>query len=157
MLYCKNCKRIFEGENKKCKCKQKYIINSKLSPDIPVYLTTAVGFEKDRICAALKDAKVPFEEKLVKKSYGALPVISGTTNSDINIYVPYEFLDEAEDIIMGVCTNLDKNEQNATQIDDYNSPRNKLIRIISLILFFIMLWAVVAGTDAVMNWIKSLF
>lgn len=157
MLYCKNCKKIYEDNNKKCKCKEKYIVKSEPQANDPVYLITSTGFERQRITAALKDYKIPFEEKLVKKSSGTLPIISGDTNSDINIYVPYEFLQQAQDIVIGICADSDKNEQNNTQIDDYNSSRNKFIRAISIVLFFIMLWVVVAGTDAIIAWVKSLF
>ncbi len=154
MIYCNKCKKIYKDESEHCKCKDKFKQKSEPLADDIVFLVSCYGFDLDRTKAALEDAKIPYQLKLVKNSSGTLPVITGASNSQTNIYVPYEFLSRAEDIVMGIFASKDKTYQE--DLFDYDSRKNKLIRSVSLVLFLIMMFAVVTGTDSIMRWIKYL-
>ncbi len=155
MLYCKKCKHLFEDNKKTCKCKDKFLSNMPPNADEPIFLVTVDSYDYDRIQAALDDASIPYQTKFVDKSSGTLPVISGKTNSDMNIFVPYEFLEKAEDICKGII--IDDEEKSKINIQELDTRKNKFVRFISFVLFLIMIWIVVAGTDAIMLWLKSLF
>lgn len=170
MKYCKNCGKILEQDNEKCFCRKKgEIINSEPAKDFPVVAIRASGFEKERICAALGDDKIPYSIRIAQKQFSS-NAVTGSSNADYDILVPYGFYFEAVKLLVGINAlkmneaqlealekNLIKNKQDEFDIEDYYSTKNKVIRMISVVLVLAIMAGVVLGVDAVMAIIKGFF
>lgn len=170
MKYCKNCGRIIDDSIQKCpSCKNGKIVNGEPEKNFPVVAVSASGFEKERICAALGDDKIPYSTRIAKKQFST-DAVTGSSNADYDILVPYSFYVDAMNLLVGInavildkeqLENLKKNS-NESQYDEfdgenYYSTKNKIIRMVSVILLLAIMAGVVLGVDAVMALIKSFF
>lgn len=164
MRYCKKCKRIYYENKDVCECGSKSFLNEAPKPEDPTYLTTASGFELERITAVLEDEGMPFETHFVKKASSSVPVISGTTTGNANILVPFAKLQDAKDILIGISAKeypgeVVEKEEKAKDNDIQHMSRAKrtTLKVISLVMFLALVAAVVFATDFVTGWIKGLF
>ena len=171
MKYCKKCKRMYNDSEQCCtKCKKHYQLETLDDQTTPVYLTTATGFELDRIQAALEDSGIPSTSQPQEKALSA-DAVTGSDKTDRDILVPFAALEEARDICIGIGAIKPDGEE--AQIDDQDvedavnsdmdeyeemSPAKRTtVKIISVILLIIIACLVIWGTDAITGWIKGLF
>ena len=171
MKYCKKCRRMYQDSEQFCtECKKHYPLDAIDDDTTPVYLTSASGFELDRIQAALEDSSIPSTSQAQPKSLSA-DAVTGSDISDRDILVPYAALDEARDVCIGIGAIKPEGEE--VQIDEQDvedavdsdideaemmSPAKRTtIKIVSAILLIIIACLVIWGTDAITGWIKGLF
>lgn len=168
MKYCTRCKRMFDDSEQYCPdCKKHYALEEITDKNTPVYLTTAAGFELDRIQAALEDSNIPSSSQPQAKALSA-DAITGSDISDRDILVPYSALSEARDVCIGIGAievdgeevEVDKQDDDDSEIDEseYMSPAKRTtVKIVSAILLIIIACLVIWGTDTITGWIKGLF
>ena len=171
MKYCKVCKRMYSDSEECCtKCKKHYLLDNIKDQNTPVYLTTATGFELDRIRAALEDGGIPSTSQAQAKALSA-DAVTGNDKTDRDILVPYAALEEARDICIGIgAINPDGEEvkideqdvedavdSDADEYEAMSPAKRTTVKIISAILLIIFACLLIWGTDAVTGWIKGLF
>ena len=170
MKYCKNCGIILDDNVEECpSCKKGKIVNGEPEDSISVVAISASGFEKERILATLGDAKIPYSTRIVQKQFSA-NAVTGSNNATYDILVPYRFYVDAINLLVGInAIKLnekqieelekipDKNQRDEFDGEDYYSTKNKIIRMVSVILLLAVMAGVVLGVDAVMALIKSFF
>lgn len=165
MKYCKKCGRIEKGSAVYCsECKNSRLTEGEPEKNLPVVAVRAAGFEKQRICSVLDDADIPYSTKIAKKQFSA-DAVTGSSNADYDILVPYGFYAKTRDILIGInAAEPDENDEKSKALsadeekelsDDYYSTKNKLIRAVAIILFLAVVAGVVTGVDAVMALIKE--
>lgn len=177
MRYCKECKYITDEELRTCPHCKGLMTQKMPSEETPVAVIRAYGIEKERIITALKDNKIPCTSKTVKKQLSS-EIISGVNSASEDIFVPYGCYEKARDLLIGIGAVKMKDEviveDNTTDdkdkgaiadngkrigsdFEEMDPKKRLLIRIISVILFIILVWGVVALTDYSIEMIKSFF
>ncbi|MEE1056978.1 MAG: hypothetical protein UH239_07005 [Acutalibacteraceae bacterium] len=170
MKYCKKCGIIINNNTENCpNCKKGRVISGEPEQDFPVIAVSAFGFEKERICAALDDDKIPYSTRITRKQFSS-DAVTGNNNANYDILVPYTFYVDTINLLVGINA-IKPNEKQfkelekiSTQkhhdefdVEDYYSTKNKIIRMISVILLLAVMAGVVLGVDAVMALIKGFF
>ncbi len=132
----------------------------------PKFLVSASGFELERIMTALGDNGIPCTSKPQKRNFSA-KAVTGVDMSVQDIYVPGEAYDKAYDLCVGigaVKTGEEEiiqepadGEQPVEQEEEMSPRKRTVIRVLSALLFVVIVALVIFGTDAVTGWIKSLF
>ena len=172
MKYCKKCNLLIKDTCDNCTKCGKTLDNAEPSAKSPVVVVTASGFEKERICTILTDKDIPYSVRVVAKR--GIPTeinaVAGNSKTEHEIIVPYEFYNKAMEQLVGInAVELDDGElqeltealekedksDKKTDADDYFSVKNRVIRILSAIAFFILVALVIFGVDAVMAIIKT--
>lgn len=171
MKYCKKCRRTFQDSEQYCtECKKHYPLEDLDDQTTPVYLTSASGFELDRIQAALEDSSIPSSTQAQAKSLSA-DAVTGSDKTDKDILVPYAAVEEARDVCIGIGAIKPEGEEvkideqsvedaASSDIEEYEamSPAKRTtVKIVSAILLIIIACLLIWGTDAVTGWIKGLF
>ena len=171
MKYCKVCKRMYSDSEECCtKCKKHYLLDNIEDQNTPVYLTTATGFELDRIREALEDGGIPSTSQAQAKALSA-DAVTGNDKTDRDILVPFSALEEARDICIGIgAINPDGEEvkideqdvedavdSDADEYEAMSPAKRTTVKIISAVLLIIIVCLVIWGTDAITGWIKGLF
>lgn len=173
MKYCKKCNLLIKDELNSCTSCGK-ALDSSISDKSPVVVVTASGFEKERICTVLTDNDIPYSVRVVPKK--GMPTemnaVTGNSKAEHQIVVPYEFYNKAMEQLVGInavqlsnedlqsLTEALENEESnnkSSNIDDYFSVKNRVIRIVSACAFFALVALVIFGVDAVMAIIKAFF
>lgn len=130
-------------------------------------LTTASGFELERIKTALSDNGIPNDSRPQKRNYSA-KAVTGVDNAIQDIYVAESDYEKAYDLCIGIgaiqpegeVTILDDDGQAAAPVEEFEemSPgKRTAVRIVSAILFILIAAAVIFGVDFFTNWIKGFF
>lgn len=172
MKYCKVCKRLCFGDALEfdgCKHKLRNIedINE------PVRLCIAGGTERAMLTGMLKDENIPYVEEPVYPQGVANEIVTGydVKLSNISIVVPFSSLPKASELLNAIET---LNNDIEPHMDEIKAEINRLqaekdeakamnpalrttIKVITAILFLVLIGLVVFGTDAITGWIKSLF
>lgn len=174
MKYCKVCKSIFKDSEERCpEC------GKKLAPitDInePVRLCIVGGTERALLCGLLDDAQIPYLENNTYPQGLANEIVTGydVKLSNINLTVPFSALPKASELLSSVETLKNPVEP---LMDDINAHIEKLqkgeikeeektmspalrttIKVVTAILFLLLVAFVVLGTDKIMEIIKGLF
>ena len=132
------------------------------------YLLSASGFELERVKTALSDNGIPNDSKPKKRNYSA-KAVTGVDNSEQDIYVAESDYDKAYDLCVGIGAVKIEGEEEIIQPEDWedaqpaeefeemSSGKRTAVRIISAVLFVLLVAAVIFGTDAITGWIKGLF
>lgn len=131
------------------------------------FLITASGFELERIRTALSDNGIPNDSKPQKRNFSA-KAVTGVDNSVQDIYVAADDYDKAYDLCVGIgAIKLEGEEEIisddpemtalADEYEEMPDGKRKAVRIISVILFILIVAAVIFGTDFITGWIKDLF
>ena len=161
MKYCKKCGRLENDDLEKCsKCKNSPLVSGEPTNDFPVVLIRTSGFEKQRICSALDSENIPYSIRIAEKQLSA-DAITGVSHADYDVLTPYAFYRKAADILLGInalkddSNVFDAEDKSAQADDDYYSPKNRIVRIISVILLLVIVAGVVLGVDFVMAAIKG--
>lgn len=174
MKYCKKCNLLIKDDLNSCTKCGKALDNSVPSAKSPVVIVTASGFEKERICTVLTDNDIPYSVRVAPKK--GIPTemnaVTGNSKAEHQIAVPYEFYNKAMEQLVGInaiqlsdedlqslTEALEKEESSnkSSNIDDYFSVKNRVIRIVSAFAFFVLVALVIFGVDAIMAIIKAFF
>lgn len=165
MKYCKKCGRMFNDSAHICKeCKRETLVIGKPDKTFPVFAVRAAGFEKERICSALDNEKIAYSTRIAKKQFST-DALTGTSNAYYDILVPYGLYTKTIDLLIGINA-ITPNEKEIEKIDrdipedefdgeDYFSTKNKVIRIVSVILLLAVVTGVVFGVDTIMGIVKQ--
>ena len=170
MLYCAKCQMLSESECPCCGSKKL----QEVQQNDPVLLTTVNGLECDRITALLQDNDIPYEERVSGLELEPSVLFGRYGNANKHIFVPYGKLQLCEDMLeCKELTNEDILEENGgseqsdiqSEEESKGNSTKKVIgrrsrmfwRATSVVLFILLIWAVVAGTDFAAAWLKDLF
>lgn len=172
MRFCKECKFITDDELRVCPHCKNLMTKEMPSEKTPVAIIRAYGIEKERIVTALKDNKIPCTVKPVKKQLSS-EVISGVNSASEDIFVPYGCYEKARDLLIGInaieienaviIDNDETAEKNHdikklnNDFEEMDPKKRLLVRIISVILFIVLVGGVVALTDYSIEMIKNFF
>lgn len=171
MKYCEKCSAIFKNSGQNCpKCRRKLTEN--IYPENLVYMTTATGFELERIESALKEVDIPYTRKSPKMQI-AMRLLNSAPAENCDILVPIFAYDDAYTVLAGIGAidpekSLEPDESMLKEIRaarkkhngdiDSMSPRKRiLIKVLSLFGFLLLLALVTWGTDYLILLIKNLF
>lgn len=166
MKYCPKCKKLYNDTDTNCACSEckgralEEIVDEQTS----VYLCSGDVIERDRVQAALSDSGIPsvYTRHMVT---GNSQIITGRDFDGFDILVPYELYEKAYDVAVGIgAIELEGTEiveddipVENNEIEEMSRSKRTTVRIISAILLILIFAAVIYGTDAIMNVIKSLF
>lgn len=165
MNYCKKCNACTEQEI--CSNCNKKTIELPKDVDTPVLLISESGIEQERITAALKDSKIPFSLRTIKKE-SSIEVITGPAGAKKDILVPLASYEQAKDLLIGIgALKIDGAEIVEDSSAEYNfqapdeeemsTTKRRIVKVVSVILFFAIIWGVVAAVDAIAAFIMGLF
>lgn len=164
MKYCKKCKRVYQDEQEYCtSCRSQKPLLPLTDSSTPVYLTSADGFERERIQTALTDNGIPNDSVIVEEDI--MPAsVKGYSSSWRDILVPYSAYDKAYDICVGIgAVKLEGEEKiideelPEEEFEDMPPAKRTTVKILSAILFIIVAALIIFGTDAITGFIKGLF
>lgn len=169
MKYCKKCKRLHNGGDEKCSVCGRPLAKITDS-NTPVYLITASGFELQRIKTALEDNGVPCDTISLKRSYSA-EAVTGYDTGEYDLLVPYSAYERSCDICVGIGAIHEDGEEIVEgdpepakenvksldeQFEEMSGAKRTTVRIVSAILFILLIAAVIYGTDFITALIKGI-
>ena len=174
MKYCKICKTIFNDTEDRCsECGKKLFPITDVNE--PVRLCVVGGTERAMLTGLLDDAGIPYLENNTYPQGLANEIVTGydVKLSNINLTVPFSALPKASELLGSIETLKNPVEP---MLDDVNAhikrlesgavdeEENKMspalrttIKVITAILFLLIVAFVVLGTDKIMEIIKGLF
>lgn len=173
MKYCKTCKALFSASAERCEdCSKKLYDITDINE--PVRLCVIGGTERAMLRGLLEDAQIPFVESNVQPQGVANEIVTGydVKLSNIAVIVPFSALPKANELLKSIETvpnHIDpmmgeietEIERLKTTVKDDNSSMSPALRttikVITAILFLILLAVVVLGTDKLLEIIKGLF
>lgn len=171
MKFCKSCKTIHSQTEEYCpSCRKK--LHEITDINEPVLLCVIGGTERAMLCGLLDDAAIPHLENNVTPQGVANEIVTGfdVKLNNINITVPFQALPEASELLSAIETVENKIEPMMDEIKahiealrirtgepEMTSKKRTAVKIITAILFFLLVAGVVLGTDALTGWIKGLF
>ncbi len=167
MKYCPKCKKLYNDADINCTCAdcKRKVLQTIEDETTSVYLCSGDLIERDRVQAALEDGGVPstYTRHMVT---GNSQVLTGMDLDGFDILVPYELYEKAYDIAVGVGAIRLEGEkifddtpegQALEEFEEMPRAKRTTVRVLSAILFIILLSLVIFGTDYITNFIKSLF
>lgn len=168
MKYCPKCKRMYNDEDLNCThkgCKGKELKTIE-DESTSVYLCSGDVLERDRVQAALEDSGIP--SVYVRHSNTAnSQVITGQDFDDFDILVPFELYMKAFDVAVGIgairlegeeIIEDDNAEPTETEpIEQMSRAKRTTVKVISAILFLLVLAIVIYGVDFIMKIITDMF
>ncbi|MEE0871884.1 MAG: hypothetical protein UIH27_00240, partial [Ruminococcus sp.] len=155
---------VYQDEMEYCtSCRSRKPLLPLTDSSTPVYLTSADGFERERIQTALTDNGIPNDSVIVEEDI--MPAsVKGYSSSWRDILVPYSAYDKAYDICVGIgAVKLEGEEKiideepPAEEFEDMPPAKRTTVKILSAILFIIVAALIIFGTDAITGFIKGLF
>lgn len=174
MYYCKSCKALcFGNELPYDGCKHKLAELKDVNE--PVRLCVIGGTERALLSGLLTSAEIPFMEENVLPMGLANELVTGydVKLSNINILVPFSALPEASELLSSIETVENKIEPHLEEIkaeiirlqepkpEEEGSKMSPALRttikVVTAILFLILIAVAVIGTDKLTEWLKSLF
>lgn len=169
MKYCKKCRRINNDSEQKCTVCGKEL--AKINDDnTPVYLLSASGFELQRIKTALEDSGIPCDNISQKHNFSA-EAVTGYDSAEYDVLVPYSAYEQSYDCCVGIGAIKEdgeeiidddtpvenKNGNLDEQFEKMSGAKRTTVRVVSALLFLILVAFAVFGTDFIMGVIKNLF
>ncbi len=166
MKYCPKCKKLYNDIDTNCTCaeckrKKLEIIEDESTS---VFLCSGDVMERDRVQAALGDSGIPsvYVRHMVT---GNSQVVTGMDFDGFDILVPYELYEKAYDVAVGIGaikvegTEIvdEEFDDGVEEFEEMSRSKRTTVRVLSAILFIIVLALVIYGTDYIMTFIKSLF
>ncbi|MCQ4022583.1 MULTISPECIES: hypothetical protein [unclassified Ruminococcus] len=165
--YCNRCHKLYNDKRACPNCNE--VLTKKISDSSHIAIVSAFGIEKDRITAALEDADIPYAERAEKKEASA-NAVTGIDNARYKIEVPYSFYDKAMEILIGInAVSPDEYVESAgDEVQENSSPKTEefeemssgkriAVRVISAVLFILLVALVIGGVDFITGIIKGLF
>lgn len=167
MKYCPKCKKLYNDEETNCACKECKSKALKTIEDktTSVYLCGGDVMERDRVQAALSDNGIPsvFTRHMVSANS---QLVTGMDFDSFDILVPYELYEKAYEIAVGIgaitpegtkIVEDDPADAAAEEFENMSRSKRTTVRVLSAILFIILIAAVIYGTDFITGFIKSMF
>ena len=165
MKYCPKCKRLYNDGDEVCTCPacKGKALNAVEDETEPVYLCSGDVMERDRVQAALEDNGVPsvFKRHTVTASS---QVVTGYDFDGFDVLVPYELYEKAYDIAVGIGAIklegeqvLDDEAAEDAEPDKMSRAKRTTVRVITAILFILLVAVAIYGTDFITGLIKNLF
>ena len=173
MKFCKSCKKVFSGCETMCRdCGKK--LSDITDINEPVRLCVIGGTERAMLMGLLDDAGIPHIERNAQPHSVANEIVTGydVRLNNIAVSVPFQALPEASSLL-GTIASADNYIEPMTEeirahisrlksgAGDSSSPMSPALRttvkVLSAIVFLILVALVVLGTDKITELIKSLF
>lgn len=173
MKFCKTCKALFLDTDELCPtCKKK--LKSITDINEPVRLAVVGGTERALLTGMLKDAGIPYLEENVSPRGVNNDIITGydVKLSNIAVLVPYSAIPKASELLSSIETlenhveaflpaienDIEKKKENSLKEEKPLNPALRTtIKVVTAILFFILVAVVVFGTDKIMEFIMGFF
>ena len=174
MKYCKTCKALYPDKDEYCPaCKKKLAQIKDINE--PVRLCVIGGTERALLTGLLTDAEIPFVEDNTYPQGLANEIVTGydVKLSNISLLVPFSALPKASELLSSIET---VENPVASYVNEINAQIERLkngtpeeeektmspalrttIKVITALLFLILVAVVVLGTDKIMELIKGLF
>ena len=172
MKYCPKCRLVYPDSREQCRCGRILKYYEALRGDTPVRVARTSGLEKDRITGALADAGIPYSETPVRER-NMSEAVAGQGSVEWELCVPYEALEQAREALYGIGAGAEEEpgeeasqlrekpaetpsakgkaeEKKSGQWEEMSNQKRWFWRILSMILFFLLVWGVVSATDWVM-------
>lgn len=167
MKYCPKCRKLYNDEDTVCTCSEckKKALETIADETTSVYLCDGDVIERDRVQAALEDSGIPSTYKRHMVS-GNSQVVTGMDLDSFDILVPYELYEKAYDVAVGIgaikvegTEIIEDNYDPAVteEFEEMSRSKRTTVRVLSAILFIIVLALIIYGTDFITAFIKSLF
>ncbi len=157
MKYCKKCKRLNFTEDTLCTCGKKLIEDVK--SDVPCELICADESDAVQIASSLNKADVPFSDVLTDK----VQMMFGSVSGKHTFYVPLCFYKKSIDTLAS-ANNIEIPDyydkilvSDDTQWEELPPLKRNIVRILSVIVFAVLVYLCVAGVDMAALFIKGLF
>ena len=167
MKYCPKCKKLYNDEDTNCACTgcKNKALKAVEDKTTSVYLCSGDVLERDRVQAALSDSGIPsvYTRHMVSANS---QVVTGMDFDSFDILVPYELYEKAYDVAVGIgaieiegaeIVDEAPESQSEEEIEDMSRAKRTFVRILTALLFIIVLALVIYGTDFITAFIKSLF
>ncbi len=167
MKYCPKCKRLYNDEEMSCSCPEckGKALKSVSDETTSVYLCSGDVIERDRVQAALSDSGIPsvYTRHMVSANS---QLLTGMDFDGFDILVPYELYEKAYDVAVGIgaiklegekIVEDEKLAETVEQFESMSRSKRTTVRVLSAILFIILIALVIYGTDYITAFIKSLF
>ncbi len=174
MKYCKICKTVFKESDTHCPyCRKKLLEITDINE--PVRLCVIGGTERAMLCGLLSDAEIPYLEGNTYPQGLANEIVTGydVKLSNISLQVPFSALPQASELLSSIETVPNPVEPMMNEITAHiahlrqgtsgkdEKPMSPALRttikVVTAILFLILIAVVVLGTDKLMELIKGLF
>lgn len=172
--FCSGCKRVYEDNDTQCVDCRKKLKNVK---DInePVRLCVTGGTQRALICGTLKDADIPFVEQAITPMGVSNDIVTGydVKLSNVAIVVPFSAMPKAYEILVEIGAVDDtmselissiseevesfKAKEEADDTEPMSKAKRATVKIITAVVFLLLIAAAVFGTDYIMQLIKNLF
>lgn len=173
MRYCRICKAVYHENDEFCPvCRKK--LSEITDINEPVQLCVIGGTERSMLCGLLDDAGIPHLENNHLAQGVANEIVTGydVKLNNMTVTVPFQALPQASELLSTIETVKNPVEP---MLDEINACIEKLkadpdgkdskmspalrttIKVVTAILFLILIAVVVFGTDALTGWIKGLF
>ncbi len=164
MKYCPKCKKLYNDSDLVCTCKdcKSRVLKTIEDEQTSVYLCGGDVIERDRIQAALSDNDVPsvYTRHMVT---GGSQLLTGMDLDEFDILVPFELYEKAYDIAVGIGAIKPEgveviDEEASDEPEEEMSDRKRtVIRVVTAVLFIILVALVIYGTDFITGFVKTMF
>ncbi len=173
MLYCERCQMLSEDGETCSLCGSRKL--RPVSANDPVFLFTTGQEEAERIAAAFDDEKLPHMERILENGSASPALLGQNRFASTRIFVPFAEMEHARDVMRGIGALKDGGEEDGPAVSGagahtapreaargkeekpMSSGRRAALRIVSIILFLLLVCLVVFGSDAIVAVIKSIF
>lgn len=170
MKYCPKCQRVYEDGVQRCeKCRA--LLGRTASAGDPVLLLSASVLECERVRGALSDEGIPCELRPWGGESSAGVVTGYSPAGSAELFVPFSALERAQQIKADITAeegevllpeegeevSAGEEKKDGESFEEMGRGKRIFWRIISVVLFILLIWAVVAGTDGIVGWIKQFF
>ncbi len=152
MYYCPKC-QILSSENL-CPCCWSKKLRAPQNED-PVLLETVDEEKAVIIESAFQENGIVFEERVSGLGGPPSQIIGKSIHTNKNLYVAYEELEHAENVIRGI--GFGDTTETIDDTEEMSGKKKLFWRIISIILFVFVVWGVVSIVDNLAAMIQSLF
>lgn len=161
MLYCSKCQMLVTTGQVCPSCGGKKL--REVGRNDPVLLYTANETIRDTICAALDENGIPHEERMCGPGappsilYGKVPY------SNYHIFVPFQAVERCKEILQEIGVPGENNclseidQTKEEQKSNKNHVKPAFFRIMTAVLFLLLVTVVVNLTDEFIDLLKSMF
>ncbi|MBW7572501.1 hypothetical protein [Caproiciproducens faecalis] len=175
MLYCSKCQLLTDGDTDRCPVCGSTKLRAP-APDDPVLLLTVDEMKVVLVRSVFQENGIVFIEQ--DNGFGSPPsmLLGRPFYGNRNIFVAYRDLPAAKELLNGIGfadaddAKLEKDQpapEPVTESEEQSEPEEEpepmsarkrfFWRIVSAMLFILVVWGVVAAADFVAGWLKALF
>lgn len=159
MLYCESCQTaVPEGEACPA-CGGKNL--RPIADEDPVLLMTAGEEEASRIAAAFEEASIPCMTRSSDAGGYSSIILGKSRCADVRIYAPFGETEHAREVLFGIgalkTPGADGTPEAGGEQASAEKKKSPVGEIAAVVLFFLLIWLVVSGTDLLTGFFKKLF